>query len=66
MPKLKTKSSVKRRFRLTATGKVRLNKAFRRHMQRNKPRKMLRQTKGTAIMEKVDAKVVKRHYMPNG
>ena len=31
MPKLKTKSSAKKRFRLTGTGKVRANVANKRH-----------------------------------
>ncbi|MEE8506911.1 MAG: bL35 family ribosomal protein, partial [Kiloniellales bacterium] len=31
MPKLKTKSGAKKRFRLTGTGKVRMNFAKKRH-----------------------------------
>ena len=31
MPKMKTKSSVKKRFRLTATGKVRRQQAGKQH-----------------------------------
>ena len=45
MSKMKTKSGAKKRFRLTASGKVRMNAAFRRHMMINKSRKMKRQSK---------------------
>jgi len=31
MPKIKTHSSSKKRFRLTATGKIKVNHAFRSH-----------------------------------
>ena len=36
MPKLKTKSSAKKRFRLTASGKVRAGVAFKRHNLRKR------------------------------
>ncbi len=63
MPKLKNKSSTKRRFRLTASGKVRANPAGRRHFLRRRPKKMKRQTKGTMILADSDARIVKS-YMP--
>ncbi|MDJ0948808.1 MAG: 50S ribosomal protein L35 [Alphaproteobacteria bacterium] len=65
MPKLKTKSSTKRRFRLTAKGKVRMNPAGKRHFLRRRPKKMKRQTRGTEIMSAADSKIVKS-YMPYG
>lgn len=65
MPKLKTKSAVKGRFRLTASGKVRMNPASRSHFLRRRPKDMKRQTRGTRIMKKVDARKVKS-YMPYG
>ncbi len=40
MPKLKSKSSAKKRFRLTSSGKVRANPSFKRHNLRNRPKKM--------------------------
>ena len=40
MPKMKTKSSTKKRFRLTGTGKVRANVAYKRHMLSKKTQKM--------------------------
>ena len=63
MPKMKTKSGAKKRFRVTGSGKIRMNAAFRRHMMSNKTRKMKRQSKGTTIMAEQDAKLV-RVYMP--
>lgn len=65
MPKLKTKSGAKKRFRLTGTGKVRMNFAKKRHMLRRRSQKMKRKARGTQIMSASDAKVVKRNYLPN-
>ena len=63
MPKLKTKSGTKKRFRFTATGKVLMNHASKRHMLRKRPKDMKRQSRGTKVMCKSDAKMV-RSYMP--
>jgi large subunit ribosomal protein L35 len=65
MPKMKTKSSAKKRFRLTARGKVRFNSAGLSHMLRRRSQKMKRTNRGTQIMAACDAKVVKRNYLPN-
>jgi large subunit ribosomal protein L35 len=65
MPKMKTKSSAKKRFRLTAKGKVRFNSAGLSHMLRRRSQKMKRTNRGTQIMAASDAKVVKRYYLPN-
>jgi len=46
MPKLKTKSGAKKRFKLTGTGKVRMYPSQRRHRQINRPKKMKRQHRG--------------------
>src|SRR3546814_3049828 len=58
MPKMKTKSSAKKRFRLTGTGKVRMNVANKRHMLTAKPQKMKRQARGTRILNDSDARIV--------
>ena len=65
MPKLKTKSSTKGRFRLTATGKVRRHYAGKRHGMIKRTQKQLRNHRGTTIMAEADAKVVKQ-FMPYG
>ena len=60
MPKLKTKSAVKKRFKLTATGKVKRTSAFKRHCLACKTPKMKRQARGGAIMNECDSQIVKR------
>jgi large subunit ribosomal protein L35 len=65
MPKLKTKSGAKKRFRLTGTGKVRMNFAFKRHNLRKRSQKMKRKARGSHIMAASDAKIVKRYFLPN-
>ncbi len=64
MPKLKTKSSAKKRFRLTGTGKVRAAVAYKRHGMSKRPQKMKRKARGTMILCAADARIVKS-YMPN-
>lgn len=64
MPKLKTKSAAKKRFKVTANGHVVAKAAFTRHMMRNKSTKMKRQARGTMIMNDADAKVVLTNYLP--
>ena len=63
MSKMKTKSGAKKRFRITGSGKVRMNSAFMRHMQSNKPQKMKRKARATSVMCDADARIVKV-YMP--
>lgn len=63
MPKLKTKSSAKKRFSLTATGKVRRNYAGKNHGMIKRTNKQIRNQRGTTIMAKSDAKVV-RKFIP--
>ena len=63
MPKLKSKSGAKKRFRTTATGKVRSNFAKKRHNLRKRTQKMKRSTRGTQILSDADAKIVKS-YLP--
>ncbi len=65
MPKLKTKSAVKKRFKLTGTGKVKANVAYKRHCLSNKPTQMKRQARGSFILNDCDANIVKK-FMPYG
>jgi large subunit ribosomal protein L35 len=64
MPKMKSKSGAKKRFRLTATGKVRMNHAYKRHGMRKRPQKMIRSARGTTLLSAPDAKTVKRFFIP--
>ena len=63
MPKLKTKSGAKKRFGLTATGKVKRNWGHKRHRLISKSKQRKRLHRGTTTMEKGDAKLVLT-YMP--
>ncbi|MBG52477.1 MAG: 50S ribosomal protein L35 [Alphaproteobacteria bacterium] len=65
MPKLKTKSSVKKRFKLTASGKVRSGQAGKRHGMIKRTNKQIRNQRGTAIMSDPDARIIKK-FMPYG
>jgi large subunit ribosomal protein L35 len=62
MPKLKTKSSAKKRFRITGTGKVKMGQAGKRHGMRKRSNKMLRNARGMTIMHAADAKKVLTYY----
>lgn len=63
MPKLKTKGGVKKRFRVTASGKIRCAQAGKRHGMRKRSQSMIRKARGTTIMKECDARLV-RVYMP--
>ena len=63
MPKMKTKAGAKKRFRTTATGKIRCQVAYKRHGMRKRPQKMKRKARGTMILSEPDARIVKS-YMP--
>lgn len=65
MPKLKTKSGAKKRFSLTASGKVRANQAGKRHGMIKRTNKQIRNKRGTRILNPQDAKIVKQ-FLPNG
>ncbi|WP_168464003.1 50S ribosomal protein L35 [Wolbachia endosymbiont of Ctenocephalides felis wCfeT] len=63
--KLKTKSSVKKRFKLTATGKVVATQSGKRHGMTKRSKSSLRNQRGTTILGKSDSRIVKL-YMPYG
>ena len=63
MPKMKTKSSAKKRFTMTAHGKVRGSFAFKQHNLRKRPKKMKRQNRGTRTFSDADSRIIKS-YMP--
>jgi large subunit ribosomal protein L35 len=50
MPKLKTKSGVKKRFKLTATGKIKHGVAGKRHRLISHNAKYIRQNRGTEVL----------------
>ncbi|MCR9149303.1 MAG: 50S ribosomal protein L35 [Rhodobacteraceae bacterium] len=63
MPKMKTKSGAKKRFRMTATGKVKFTQAGKRHGMIKRTTKFIRDARGMSILADCDAKIVKK-YMP--
>ncbi len=63
MPKLKTKSAVKKRFSVTGTGKIKANVAYKRHGLAKRPQQMKRQARGSFILTDSDAVIVKK-FMP--
>ncbi|MBT3371499.1 MAG: 50S ribosomal protein L35 [Rhodospirillaceae bacterium] len=65
MPKMKTKSSVKKRFSLTASGKVRRSYAGKQHGMIKRTNKQIRNHRGTTLMSDADAKIIKK-FMPYG
>jgi large subunit ribosomal protein L35 len=63
MPKLKTKSGAKKRFRMTGTGKVKAQAQGKRHGMIKRTAKFIRQARGTTVLDDSDARIVKK-YMP--
>lgn len=66
MPKMKTKSGAKKRFSLTATGKVKANQAGKRHMMRRRSKRFIRDQRGTTILNESDATIIRKYFLPNG
>ena len=64
MPKLKTKSGTKKRFKLTASGKVKRGQAGKRHGMIKRTNKQIRNKRGTTIMADADAARVIKSFMP--
>jgi large subunit ribosomal protein L35 len=66
MPKLKTKSGAKKRFKITATGKVLFQQSRKRHGMIKRTKKAIRQLRGTKVLFKTDGDNIKRYFLPNG
>lgn len=65
MPKLKTRKSVAKRFRLTKKGKVKRKMAFKGHLLGCKDSKRKRRLKRSALVAAVDAGTIRR-MLPYG
>ena len=63
MPKMKTKSGAKKRFKFTATGHVKVQQAGKRHGMIKRTTKFVRNARGTTVLSDQDAGIVKT-YMP--
>jgi large subunit ribosomal protein L35 len=66
MPKMKTHSGAKKRFKLTATGKVRGRHAFTSHILEKKSPKHKRALAAPAVISEHDAPRVKKLLGANG
>lgn len=64
MPKMKTKSGAKKRFKVTGKGKVVGKSAFTSHMMMNKSNKQKRQARGSKLMSAADAVKILKNYLP--
>ena len=64
MPKMKTNSGAKKRFKVTKSGKVKVKSANTRHMLMNKPTKRKRQARGTTVLCDADTRIILRSFMP--
>ena len=54
MPKMKTNSSAKKRFKVTGSGKIQCGQAYKRHILTKKSTKQKRNLTGTTIVKKCD------------
>jgi len=63
MPKMKTKSGAKKRFKVRAGGTIKRSQAFKRHILTKKTTKSKRQLRGMTAVHDADAKQV-RAMMP--
>jgi large subunit ribosomal protein L35 len=61
MPKMKTKSSAKKRFKVRGSGSIKRSQAFKRHILTKKTTKNKRQLRGTTGVHKTD--VARIHAM---
>ena len=59
MPKMKTKSSCKKRFKVTASGRLKAAQAGKRHGMIKPTTKFIRNSRGTTILCAADEKIVK-------
>ena len=60
MPKMKTSKSAAKRFKVTGTGKLKRNKAYKRHILTKKSTKTKRNLRHATITDATNAKVMKK------
>ena len=58
MPKMKTKSSVKKRFKVTASGRIKVAQAGKRHGMIKRTNKFIRNARGTTLLSKADEQII--------
>jgi large subunit ribosomal protein L35 len=60
MPKLKTNRAAAKRFKVTASGRVKRRRGYLRHILVNKTRKQKRRLRKPALVDKTNEKAIKR------
>jgi large subunit ribosomal protein L35 len=60
MPKVKTKSGAKKRFKLTGSGKIKRKHAFKSHILTKKETKQKRNLTHAGLVDKADVPNVKK------
>ena len=60
MPKMKSNSGAKKRFKKTGTGRVKRKKAFHSHILTKKSQKRKRNLRKDTLVDKTDEKRIKR------
>ena len=63
MPKLKTKSGAKKRFKLSKNGKVISAQSGKKHNMRKRSKDAIRNLRGTTVLSDADSKIVKK-FLP--
>ncbi len=59
MPKQKTHSASKKRFKVTGTGKVLRSQAFRRHILSKRPTKRMRHLRKSLVASPQNTKIIR-------
>ena len=63
MPKMKTKSGAKKRFRFTANGKIKTGQAGKRHGMIKRSNEQIRSLRGTTVLSESETRRIRR-WMP--
>ena len=60
MPKIKTNRAAAKRFRVTGTGKIKRNKAYKRHILSSKGKKQKRHLRKATTVASVESKNIRK------
>jgi large subunit ribosomal protein L35 len=63
MPKLKTLSSAKKRFSYTASGKIKITQAGKRHNMRKRSNRQIREARGSIIASDSSFKLISKYLL---
>ena len=63
MPKMKTKSSAKKRFKVTASGRIKAGQSGKRHGMIKRSNEQIRELRGTRVLSASETQRIKR-WMP--